>query len=81
MGCLNQIREAHQVRLDVHIRVFQRVSNACLRGQMHYRTKFPARKNALNTITIGNVALHKRKPGMLPQDGKPGYFQSFVVEG
>ena len=63
----NKVLEAHNVALDVGTRVFQRVTDTGLRREMDHAIKIVLGKERVNDLTISQVTLHKRKPGVLEQ--------------
>ena len=71
----NKVLEAHKIALDVGTGILKGVPNPCLRREMDHAIKILLGEERLNDPSVSEVALYKRKTGVVEQR-----LQSIVLE-
>jgi hypothetical protein len=77
---LNDIYKTSEITLDVKMRIFQRISHASLRRQMHHQSELFILKNIGDSVEVCDVGMEKPKGRVVSQDFEPRRFQAFIVE-
>lgn len=81
MCLLHEVHETGEVALDVNIRVFQRVSYACLRREVNDWAKFFMIEHGLQAAPIGDISFDESEVFRCLENLQPGSFQAFIVKG
>src|SRR5262249_56631947 len=78
-AALEDIEKAGEIRIEISVRIFQRIANAGLGGQMHDWPELDLGKNAFDRAPLGEIDLVKRKFVKFAQDGQPRLLQRRIV--
>src|SRR5258708_10234947 len=73
--------EADEVGVDIGERLFERITDAGLSGEVHENVEALAREKALDRRAIGNVDRRKAEARVCLEPGKARLFQRDVVVG
>ena len=76
---INEVLEADDIALDVGARVLQRVPDPRLCREMDHAVKIVLGKERVNDLSVSQVTLHKRKPGVVEERLQPILLEINVV--
>src|ERR1051325_831778 len=78
-GGFEDVEKAAQVRLDVDVRIDQRVAHAGLRGEMHDARRLVRLEDLAQPLIVGNIRPQKAEILPLPENRQPRFLERDVV--
>src|SRR5579862_5051376 len=76
---LEHIQEPLDIRIRIGMRIFQRIADACLRGEMDDDGEAVLGKQRLRCFAIGEIGLHEMELRLSIQDIEARLFQRRIV--
>jgi hypothetical protein len=76
---LKYVGEADQIAIDVRARIYERISNTRLRGEMNYGVELFDSKNVCDLPRIGQFPSHQPKERMLGETLESRLLQSDII--
>ena len=78
-AALEDIEKTGEIGIEISVRIFQRITNTGLGGQMHDWPEFALGKNAFDRVALGEIDLLERKSVKFIQDGQARFLQRWIV--
>src|SRR5215471_18436760 len=76
---LEDIEKTGEIGVEISVRIFQRIANTGLGGQMHDWPELTLGKNALDSAPLGEIDLVESKFVKFVQDGQARLLQRLIV--
>src|SRR2546423_8902953 len=76
---LKNVDKAFDVRIDIGMGVFERVTNARLGCEMNNDGKTMLREKRFHRRAIGQIQLHKTEIRMTPENFEAGFLEFWIV--
>ena len=78
-AALEDVRETDDVRVDVRVRIHERVANAGLGGEVHDPVEPFAREQCGHPIAVGHIDLLEAKPFVWTQPNEARFLERYIV--